>query len=191
MSDIFKVSDLLKLKGLLLTADIEKGFDSVNVNFLLLKVLDIYGLSQDFLKWLSILPQNQESCVTNGGKTTSYFPLKRSTRQGGPISVYRFILEYVQGLVIFNNPFLYTADADETTSFLSNENSVTEVINIFENFSIFPGFKLNKSKCEIAGIGVLKGAQMRFCGMECVILKTNTIKILGIHFSYKRRLEND
>ena len=27
--------------------------------------------------------------------------------------------------------------------------------------------------------------------MECVNLKTNTIKILGIHFSYNRSLEND
>ena len=49
----------------------------------------------------------------------------------------------------------------------------------------------NRSKCGIAGIGVLKGVQMALCGMECVNLKNNTIKILGIHFSYNRRLEND
>ena len=44
MSDIYEVSDLLKLKGLLLTVDIEKTFDSVNQNFLL-KVLENYGFS--------------------------------------------------------------------------------------------------------------------------------------------------
>ena len=38
ISDIFEVSDLLKLKGLLLTIDIENALDSVNHNFLL-KVL--------------------------------------------------------------------------------------------------------------------------------------------------------
>ena len=32
---------------------------------------------------------------------------------------------------------------------------------------------------------------MAFCGMECVNLKSNTIKILEIHFSYNRSLEND
>ena len=32
---------------------------------------------------------------------------------------------------------------------------------------------------------------MASCGMECLNLKTNAIKVLGIHFSYNRRLEND
>ena len=32
---------------------------------------------------------------------------------------------------------------------------------------------------------------MVLCSMKCVNLKNNTIKILGIHFSYNKRLEND
>ena len=32
---------------------------------------------------------------------------------------------------------------------------------------------------------------MALCGMKCVNLKNNTIKILGIHFSYNKSLEND
>ena len=75
-SDIFAVSDLLILKGLLLTIDIDKAFDSLNHNFLL-KVLETYDFSYHFLKWISILLQNQESPVINGGKTKCYFPLKR------------------------------------------------------------------------------------------------------------------
>ena len=31
---------------------------------------------------------------------------------------------------------------------------------------------------------------MVLCGMECVNLKNSAIKILGIHFSYNRSLEN-
>ena len=55
----------LKLKGLLLTVDIEKVFDSVNHNFLS-KALENYGFSQDLLKYLHF----------NCGKTMCCFPLK-------------------------------------------------------------------------------------------------------------------
>ena len=53
------MSDLVNLKGLLLTVDIEKAFDFLNHNFLL-KLLENYGFSHDFLKWISILLQNQK-----------------------------------------------------------------------------------------------------------------------------------
>ena len=116
------------MKGLLLTVDIEKAFGSANHNFLL-KLPENYGFSHDFLKWISIFLQNQESSVVNGDTTTCYFPLKRGTQQGDPISVYLFILaleivftflresKNIQGLTIFNNQFLYTTRADDTTFF--------------------------------------------------------------------------
>ena len=84
----------------------------------------------------------------NCGKTMRYFPLKRGTPQGNPILAYLFILvleivfifvkesENVQGLTIFNNKFLYTVYADDA-AFFSDENSVTEVMQIFEHFSNF------------------------------------------------------
>ena len=91
--------------------------------------------------------------------------------------------ENVQGLTIFNNQFLYTTYTDDTTFFLSNENSVTEVTQIFEHFSFFSGLELNNSKEQITSTGALKGVQMTLCGMECVNVKKNTIKILEIYFS--------
>ena len=78
ISDIFEVSDLLKLKGLLLTIDIENALDSANHNFLL-KVLENYGFSHGFLRSISILLPNHKWCVINDGKTTRYFPLQRGT----------------------------------------------------------------------------------------------------------------
>ena len=42
-------------------------------------------------------------------------------------------------------------------SFLKDKESVKKVINVFDTFSIYSGLKPNKSKCEIAGIGILKG----------------------------------
>ena len=57
--------------------------------------------------------------------------------------------EIFQGLAIFNNQFLYTAYAENTTFFVSNENSVTGVIRNFEYFLIFSGLKPNKYKSPI------------------------------------------
>ena len=44
----------------------------------------------------------------------------------------------------------------------------------------------NFYKCEIAGIGSLKGDEVAVCGINCVNLKVITIKILGIDFSYNK-----
>ena len=48
---------MLKAKGFLLTVDMERDFNSVKHNFLL-KVIEKYGISQDFLKWISVLLEN-------------------------------------------------------------------------------------------------------------------------------------
>ena len=71
--------------------DIEKASDSIN-QFFLIKVLEKYGFEKDFIKWIKILLQNQESWIVNGGTTTNYFKLEKGTRQGEPISAYLFIL---------------------------------------------------------------------------------------------------
>ena len=66
-----------------------------------------------------------------------------------------------------------------------------EVINAFHKFSLVSGLKPNEAKCEIAGIGVLKGVSLALCGMDCVDLTKKTIKVLGIHFSYNKKLETE
>ena len=202
ISDILEITDLSKLNGILLTIDIEKAFDSVNHAFLI-SVLEKYGFGKNFLKWINVLLNNQESCVINEGFTTQYFKLERGTRQGDPISAYLFVLvldivflliqenKKIHGLNIFNHTFLYTAYADDPTFFLSNQQSVTEVIKVFEQFLLFSGLKPNKSKCEVAGIGALKRVSVALCGMECIDLTTKTIKILGIHFSYNNIVKNN
>ena len=56
---------------------------------------------------------------------------------------------------------------------------------------IMTGLKINKLKCEVAGIGVMKRVEVALCGVECVNLLTRFIKILGIYFSYNKKLENE
>ena len=180
-SDILQVTDFLNIRGLVVTVDIQKAFDSLNHLFLI-TALKKFGFGNKFIKWIQILLKNQESCIINGGTTTKYFKLQKGTRQGDPISAYLFILvleiafifikenKNIKGINIFDNIFLYSAYADDTTFFLSDEDSVIEVINAFHKFSLVSGLIPNEAKCEIAGIGVLKGISLALCGMYCIDL---------------------
>ena len=76
ISGILEITDLLKIKGLLLTVDIVKAFDSVDYHVLI-----------DLLKTFGF-----ESCIINAGITNNYFKLERGTLQGNPIFTYLLIL---------------------------------------------------------------------------------------------------
>ena len=88
--------------------------------------------------------------------------------------------ENINALNIFGKTFLYTAYAD-TTFFLKDEKSVIELTKTFDIFSTFSGRKPNKSKCEIDGLGALKGVKLALGGMECINLMFNAIKISGVY----------
>ena len=90
---------------------------------------------------------------------------------------------------IFKYVFLNTAYADDSTFFLRDTLLVKELINSFNQFYHFSGLKSNIGKCEIAGIGSLKEVAEAVCGLKLVDLSNDTIKILGIHFSYSRKVQ--
>ena len=98
--------------------------------------------------------------------------------------VFLFTTESKKINSVFDKTLLYTAYADDTTFFRKDTKSVIELMNIFDIFSRLSGLKPNKSKCETAGIGALKGVQVALCGMSCIDLVSNIVKILEIYYSY-------
>ena len=61
--------------------------------------------------------------------------------------------------------------------------------NLWYLFDI-SGLTPNKSKSEIAGLGVLKGVKLALCGMECIDLMFSPTKILEFYYSHNKNLEN-
>ena len=201
ISDVLETTKKLNIGGFMLTIDIEKAFDSVDHAFLF-AILDKLGFDKNFIEWIKVLHKNQESTVMNGGSSTGFFPLSRGSRQGDPISAYLFILVMevfftmvrtnpkIKGLNIFDFKYLLTSYADDTTFFIENQNSAVEIFNTFDKFSAFSGLKINKSKCEIAGIGAKNGALEVLPGVKNLNLNENSARILGVHFTYNTSLYN-
>ena len=202
ISDILEISDDLNIGGYILTADIEKAFDSMDHQFLL-AALHKFGFGTVFIDWIKTLLSKNESCVLNGGVTSTYFLLKRGARQGDPIAAYLFIIALeiffilarsnnnIRKLNILENEFLLSAYADDTTFFVQDIASIRLILDIFTIYSTYSGFKLNLTKCELCGIGSLKGVPTALCGVKNVNLTSNTIRILGVHYSYDPVLTND
>ena len=95
----------------------------------------------------------------------------------------------IKGIEIFKYCYLYTAYADDTTFFLKDQNSIVHLSE--KLFSDFSRLKPNTTKCGVAGIGVLKGVQVEVCGMKCIDLRNEAIKILGVYFSYNRKIKDN
>ena len=183
--------------------DIEKAFDSLDHNFLI-SVLEKYGSGKNFISWVKILSKNYKKlCVLNGGTITKYFLLLRGSRQGDPISAYLFILALeilfhpirskpaIKRLAIFDHCYLYPAYADDTTFFLQDTISIKHMVDVFHLFSYCSRLKSNLKKSEIAGIGALKGVQVAVCGLRCIDLNNDTLKILRTHFSCNEKLKEE
>ena len=100
--DVLETASFLNKKGFLVTVDIEKALDPIDHSFLL-DLLQEYGFGESFLKLIQILIKNQESCIVNGGITTTFFSLDSEARQGDPISVFFFILALEVSFVLIKS----------------------------------------------------------------------------------------
>ena len=135
------------MNSFLVSRDIEKAFNSLDHDFLIL-TLEKNGFGKNFILWVKLLLRDQESCVINGGTTTKYFSLGRGARQGDPISAFLFILALeiifilikskpeIEGMTIFDYNYLYSAYADDTNFFLKDIISVKHMVDIFLFFFV-------------------------------------------------------
>ena len=151
----------------MVTIDIEKAFGSVDQTFLLC-ALRKFGFGNNFIKWVKIILNGQESCIMNNGHSTGYFALSSGTRQGNPIPAYLFILvmevlfiqicsnKNIRGLQIFDYEIKLISFANDVTCFLRGVTSIEHVLNLLRYSHQFTSLKINHEKSEICGIGSKK-----------------------------------
>ena len=81
--------------------------------------------------------------------------------------------------------------ADDTTFFLKNENSIFHLSERFKPFSNFSVLKPNTANCEIAGKGAMKGSNPAVCGLRCIDLRYEAIKIRARYFSHNQKTKDE
>ena len=72
---------------------------------------------------------------------------------------------------------------------MKNKQSIENLFEIFNAFSLFSGLKPNLLLCKIAVMQALKGVQVAACDMGCIDLCSEVIKILDTHFSYNSKIK--
>ena len=159
IADIIEYSKFTKTPCVILLADFEKAFDTLNWNFLK-SCIKHFGFGHNFQKWINVMYCNIQSCVSNNGYQTPYFKLHRGIRQGCPLSALLFLMaaevvatvlrisDNIKGITVNDISIKLCQLADDMTLFLSNNGSVACALQIFEEFYRYAGLKLNKSKTE-------------------------------------------
>ena len=203
ISDIMEYIRDINESSLLFAADFEKAFDSIEHNFIY-ATLTHFGFGEKFIKWIKVLLSDNLSCITNNGKATDFFIVKRGTKQGDPISPYIFILvieimatmvrqcESIKGVNINGLEKKLVLFADDTTFFLKDTLSLTKVLEVLELFSNFSSLKLNKKKSEAGWMGKqILDISNQFKDIKWINFHQTGIKILGVYISYNNKFSYD
>ena len=167
ISDIIDYTSLRDQPGIILLLDFEKAFDTIRWSFII-DSLKLFNFGPEFTRWVEIIYSNIESTVINHGNTGGFFKLQRGIRQGCPLSPYLFIVAVeilangirknidVKGITVGSTNIKISQLADDTTVFLSDLESVSNVLKMLEQFYFISGLKLNLEKTVAKCIGSFK-----------------------------------
>ena len=178
-----------KLDAYVLAIDFEKAFDSIEWPFIW-EALKSYGFPDTYINFIKTVYSNIETCVINGGKTSTFFKVTRGARQGDPLSALIFILALelllikirknkdIKGIKIGDEEIKLSSYADDLTNFLSDAQSVTALFTELNVFSRYSGLRCNNDKTEAMKLGASNmnhgnGIKMVDC-----------MKITGVYFSF-------
>ena len=204
ISDVMERCQDSKSPGITLFLDFKKAFDSIEWSFLF-KALETFGFGDMLVTWIKTFYTNPQSCVTNNGFVTPFFPLECRVRQGCPLSGILFVIgvellasgirsdKSIKGLSLNSKELELSQYADDTTCLVEDTSSASNLFEKLDLFRLCSGLKLNTSKTEALWLGLNKSRTNTPFGIRW---PKDYVNALGICFttdqniSYSKNLES-
>ena len=197
--NIIEYAEEEQIPALLIAVDYEKAFDCIEWSYID-AVLAKFNFGEQIRKWTLTLYKDIESCVCNNGWSSNFFGLSRGVRQGCPLSPYLFVLcVEIMAIAIRSDPQIRGIDIngstekikqfmdDTTLTVLFDNQSLNKIFDIFGQFQLLSGLKVNYDKTEILRIGSLKDSIARIYTQKPLNWTADPVMILGITIA----LDND
>ena len=162
------------------------------LNIIIFKVLVKFNFPTRFINWIKILNTNIYSKININGLLTKNIPIKRSVRQGCPLSMYLYAFAVepliykinlhsnINGIKIPNHEKTIKTfqHADDTSVCIQTESSYHHLHSELVNFENTSESKINNDKCEILKVGTWKNKKIN---LPQHLIKTQ-VKLFGIFF---------
>ena len=193
LRNVFDYVENKNMRCLWLNFDQFKAYDRIEHRWLML-VLETFGFGPDFLQWVKVLYTNLRASIIVNGHVTSEFEYQRGLRQGCPFSPLLYVLciepfsnrvrtnPNIKGIPLPGDvrESKITQYADDNTLTLSDTNSASICIDLFEIYARASGSELNRGKSKGMWLGRFKDRADTPFGIEWISQK----KLLGIIFGY-------
>lgn len=157
--------DITQTNGLIVALDQEKAYNKICHDYLW-RVLEACQIPDQFIRTVKFLYENAHTRVMVNGFLSLLFRVTRGVRQGDPLSCLLFDIAIeplaemlrkssLKGLEVPSSTEHLIAKlfADDTTTFLHEDNDVASLMNILDVWCLASGAKFNIVKTQIIPIG--------------------------------------
>ena len=181
--------------AVIMQLDYEKCFDRVEIPSLL-GALDYFNFGSTIQHWTKTLYKGAQSCISNNGYTSNWFPVTRSVKQGGPCSSYFFLIiaeilaillrsnDKIEGIHIGDFSKLFGQYADDMDIYCKNtRQNVTEIDETISHYCGNTGFKINYDKTTIYRVGQKNNAIAGVYTVKDMTVVQDKINVLGVWVS--------
>jgi len=180
IADIMDFTKPKNIPGVAVFLNFEKAFDSIEWNYIQ-KSLETFNFGLQLCQWVRVFYNNISSCVLNNGNASKHFLLDRGVQQGCPLLRLLFVIgielltqsirrsNKIHGITIQQNEEIKLAQyADDTTVFLADTQSASNLFDLLSLFERCSGLKISHGKSEFLWLRSMQQIKKRWIAQTSI-----------------------